>query len=69
MALLAAQQYFIATNGKHREIDVSELEELLPEFMPMGIFNITEENSEIRQKWIQLVLHAYRKVNKILTQN
>ncbi|KAL7071707.1 hypothetical protein ACQ4LE_009624, partial [Meloidogyne hapla] len=71
LAILAAQQYFISLNGKSTEIDISELEDNLNDYLPLNILKqnkddnkslkITEEIEEECQKWIQLILHAFRK--------
>ncbi|CAK5081127.1 unnamed protein product [Meloidogyne enterolobii] len=72
LALLAAQQYFVSINGKSTEIDISELEDNLSEYLPLNILKQNEDVNEKRreeineeeeecQKWIQLILHAFRK--------
>ncbi|KAF7637838.1 Unconventional myosin heavy chain 6 [Meloidogyne graminicola] len=78
LALLAAQQYFILNNKKSKEIDICELEDNLYEYLPLNVLkqnedenlslkNIEEIEKEECQKWVQLILHAYRK--KILNNN
>uniref|UniRef100_A0A183C4P7 Myosin motor domain-containing protein n=1 Tax=Globodera pallida TaxID=36090 RepID=A0A183C4P7_GLOPA len=64
LVTLTAQQHFIDIHG-NCEIDVKFLEEQLEQMLPNGTLNKKqndEENIEIeRQRWVQLIMHTFRK--------
>ncbi|KAI3420128.1 hypothetical protein GPALN_003452 [Globodera pallida] len=64
LVTLTAQQHFIDIHG-NCEIDVKFLEEQLEQMLPIGTLNKKqndEENIEIeRQRWVQLIMHTFRK--------
>lgn len=57
MALLAAQQYYVDYG---RSMDIDELKNSLVMYIPEDQIHEADENCN--ERWLQLVLHAFRKV-------
>lgn len=75
-ALLAAYQFYVANAKSDRineSIDVFALEEQLSMYLPKSKFQSAKFDDErdngvdSRQKWVHLVMHAYRKVLDLKT--
>ena len=56
---MAAQQYFIDVGS---EMKVEKLTAQLPAYIPAFVLNASNKANN-QERWIQLILHAFRKVS------
>lgn len=64
MALLAAQQYYVEYS---QDFNVDRLGELLPTYIPDFLLQSGRQSSPANknlEKWLQMVMNAYKKVWK-----
>ena len=57
LVLLAAQQFFVDQNGPN--LDIDKLESALQNYLPD--FELTKKGKSTLEKWIQAVMHVFRK--------
>ena len=61
MALLVAQQFFVDQEGPH--LDSDKLESSLQNYLPD--FALTKQGQNTIEKWMQMIMHVFRKVKKL----